>query len=130
MKAFERKLASGNKKHKQPPKTRSYSTGIKRPAMDPLMHSSLDEEETVNRPNKDKVYVMSKEDFLEKMTLLNHPILQDLDQLELTYRYIDLANSMLRRSGTKMAEAGSHGGGGGFCLQASQQERGTVFFPW
>jgi hypothetical protein len=38
------------------------------------------------------------------MTLLNHPILQDSDQLELTYRYIDLANSMMRRSSTRMAE--------------------------
>jgi hypothetical protein len=127
-KAFERKLASGNKKQKQPPKTRSNSAGIKRPAMDPLVHSSSEDEETVPRPNKNKAYAMSKEDFLEKMTLLNHPILQDPDQLELTYRYIDLANSMLRRSGTKLAELAHMEGEELSAPKPANRREGPYFF--
>jgi hypothetical protein len=44
---------------------------------------------------KNKNMAMSKWDFLQRMTAAGHPIIHDQEQLELTYRYIDLANSML-----------------------------------
>jgi hypothetical protein len=71
--------------------------------MDNLANSSSDEEDMVNRPRKDKVYLMTKE-LVEKMTLLNHLILQDEDQMEITLRYIDLANSMMRNSAKRREE--------------------------
>jgi hypothetical protein len=103
-----RKLAPGNKKAKQPPpkNTRSNSAGHKRPAVVPIdiLADSSSDEEGVNRPKKDKVYTMSKKEFVEQMTLLNHPILKDEDQMERTFRYIDLANSMMRNSAKRREE--------------------------
>jgi hypothetical protein len=75
-------------------------------------NSSSDEEEVVDkqlqevekevdRPLRDKEMAMSKWDFLQRMTAANHPLMRDPEQLELTYRYIDLANSMLRKSGKR-----------------------------
>jgi len=52
-------------------------------------------EKEVDRPMKNKKMAMSKWDFLQRMTAAGHPIIHDQEQLELTYRYIDLANSML-----------------------------------
>jgi hypothetical protein len=52
-------------------------------------------EKEVDRPLKSKKMGMSKWDFLQRMTAAGHPIIHDQEQLELTYRYIDLANSML-----------------------------------
>jgi hypothetical protein len=80
MNSMARKLAPGNKKAKQPPpkNTRSNSAGHKRPAVVPIdnLADSSSDEEGVNRPKKDKVYTMSKKEFVEQMTLLNHPILK------------------------------------------------------
>ncbi len=108
MNSMARKLASGNKKTKQPPPkmTRSNSAGFKRPATETLdiLDNSSSDEEGVNRPKKDKVYTMSKKEFVEQMTLLNHPILKDEDQMERTFRYIDLANSMMRNSAKRREE--------------------------
>ena len=78
-------------------------------------NSSSDEEEVVDkqlqgverevdRPLRDKDMAMSKWDFLQRMTAANHPLIRDPEQLELTYRYIDLANSMLRKSGKRTEE--------------------------
>jgi hypothetical protein len=78
-------------------------------------NSSSDEEEVVDRqlqgkerevdrPFKDKDMAMSKWDFLQRMTAANHPLIRDPEQLELTYRYIDLANSMLRTTGKRTEE--------------------------
>ena len=78
-------------------------------------NSSSDEEEVVDkqlqevekevdRPFRDKEMAMSKWDFLQRMTAANHPLIRDPEQLELTYRYIDLANSMLRKSGKRTEE--------------------------
>jgi hypothetical protein len=66
--------------------------------------ASSDEEEEVDRPLKGKAMCMSKWDFLQRMTAANHPIIHDQEQLELTYRYIDLANSMLKKSSKRMEE--------------------------
>ncbi len=52
-------------------------------------------EKEVDRPLRSKKMGMSKWDFLQRMTAAGHPIIHDQEQLELTYRYIDLANSML-----------------------------------
>ncbi len=51
-------------------------------------------EKEVDRPMKNKKMAMSKWDFLQRMTAAGHPIIHDQEQLELTYRYIDLANSI------------------------------------
>ena len=61
-------------------------------------------EKEVDRPFRDKEMAMSKWDFLQRMTAANHPLIRDPEQLELTYRYIDLANSMLRKSGKRTEE--------------------------
>jgi hypothetical protein len=87
--------------------TRSASIGTKRPPDNRDLHlSSEEDDDNIDRPLKNKEMYMSKKDFHEKMTLLNHPIMkpENRDQLELTYRYIDLANSMLRNSTGKQME--------------------------
>ena len=87
--------------------TRSGSIGTKRPPDNRDLHlSSEEDDDNIDRPLKNKEMYMSKKDFHEKMTLLNHPIMkpENRDQLELTYRYIDLANSMLRNSTGKQME--------------------------
>jgi hypothetical protein len=53
---------------------------------------------------KNKNMAMSKWDFLQRMTAAGHPIIHDQEQLELTYRYIDLANSMLSQPIKRMEE--------------------------
>jgi hypothetical protein len=85
--------------------TRSASIGSKR-ALDKEHVFSSDEEEQVDRPLRSKAMIMSIKDFQEKMTLLNHPIMdpENKEQLELTYRYIELANSMLRNSASRKKE--------------------------
>jgi hypothetical protein len=69
---------------------------------------SSDEEEVVevevDRPLKGKQMSMSKWDFLQRMTATGHPIIHDQEQLELTYRYIDLANSMLSKPMKRVEE--------------------------
>jgi hypothetical protein len=88
--------------------TRSGSIGTKRPSDNRDLHLSSEEDDDIvlDRPLKDKDMFMSKKDFHEKMILLNHPIMkpENREQLELTYRYIDLANSMLRNSSDKQME--------------------------
>jgi hypothetical protein len=58
----------------------------------------------VDRPLKGKQMSMSKWDFLQRMTATGHPIIHDQEQLELTYRYIDLANSMLSKPMKRVEE--------------------------
>ncbi len=69
---------------------------------------SSDEDEVVevevDRPLKDKKMGMSKWDFLQRMTAANHPTIHDQEQLELTYRYIEFANSMLSKSSKRAEE--------------------------
>jgi hypothetical protein len=85
--------------------TRSASIGSKC-ALDKEHVLSSDEDEQVDRPLRNKDMIMSIKDFQEKMTLLNHPIMkpENKEQLELTYRYIELANSMLRNSASRREE--------------------------
>jgi hypothetical protein len=107
MKGYERKASASNKKAKMIQKmgNKTSNIGNKRPATDNLRDfSSSEEEDGIVRPHKDKIMPMSKLDFLEKMKMLNHPILLDEDQLEMTFQYIDLANSMLRKSSKKIEE--------------------------
>jgi hypothetical protein len=106
MKAFERgkfSYSSSKKPKVHPKNTRSNSMGNKRAATDALKDlTSSEDEEGVRRTSK--FMPVSKKDFLEKMKLVNHPILQDEEQLEMTFRYIDLANSMMRKSASRMME--------------------------
>jgi hypothetical protein len=101
---MERLAARSNKKARGSPKGGTKTNALKRPAGDILRDSSSEDEEGIVRPRKDKVMSVSKADFMEKMKLVNHPILQDEDQLEMTFRYIDLANSMMKNPGKKMEE--------------------------
>ncbi len=69
---------------------------------------SSDEDEVVevevDRPLKGNQMGLSKWDFLQRMTAANHPIIHDQEQLKLTYRYIDLANSMLSKPSKRAEE--------------------------
>jgi hypothetical protein len=71
---------------------------------------------------------VSKQDFLEKMRLVNHPILQDEEQLEMTFRYIDLANSMMRKSASRMMEMAAMGQEEDFTPQTASKRDAPPFF--
>ena len=100
---MERIVAMKSKKARTALKE-GLQAGIKRPAANSPRDSSSEDEEGIVRPCRDMVMPMCKHDFLEKMKLLNHPILQNEEKLEMTYRYIDLANSMLKSPEKKMEE--------------------------
>jgi hypothetical protein len=100
---MERIVAMKSKKARTALKE-GLQAGIKRPAANSPRDSSSEDEDGIVRPCRDMVMPMSKHDFLEKMKLLNHPILQNEEKLEMTYRYIDLANSMLKSPEKKMEE--------------------------
>ncbi len=67
--------------------------------------SESEEDDAVPRPNGKKVLHVTKKGFLEQLSLLNHPLLQDPDGLELAYRCIDLSNLILTRKRAAVEES-------------------------